>query len=205
MGVLDRVRTWLFPTSCVACDRPGIALCARCAPPPQAVVQFALGGVPAWALGPYEGALREAIVAMKRGERDPLDAFAALLDHLPIGTPLIPLPTSRGRVAQRGFDQALELARRVARRRALALVEPLVKHGRPQEGCGRHARLAAAGRFRLRPGVALPAEATLLDDVCTTGATLRDAAATLRAAGVAVAGIVVLARAGGTPSGAEWS
>jgi predicted amidophosphoribosyltransferase len=203
--VLDQVRTWLFPPACVACDAPGVALCARCAPAPQAVVRFALDGIPAHALGPYEGALREAIVAMKRGERDPLDAFAALLDRLTIVAPLIPLPTSRGRVAQRGFDQAVQLARRVAQRRALPLVEPLRKHGRPQEGRGRRARLAAAGRFRLRPGVALPATATLLDDVCTTGATLRDAAATLRAAGVAVTGIVVLARAGGTPSAAGWS
>jgi predicted amidophosphoribosyltransferase len=167
-------------------------------------VRFALDGIPAYALGVYEGALRDAIVAMKRGERDPLDAFAALLDRIPIDAPLVPLPTSRGRAAQRGFDQAVQLARRVARRRALPLVEPLRKHGRPQEGRGRRARLAAAGRFRLRPGVALPPVATLLDDVCTTGATLRDAAATLRAAGVRIAGIVVLARAGGTsPDGAR--
>jgi len=163
-------------------------------------VRFALDGVPAFALGSYEGVLRRAVVAMKRGERDPLAAFATLLAAAPLDGTLVPLPTSRARAAARGFDQAVELARRVARERGVPLAEPLVKRGRAQEGGGRRARLAATGRFRIRAGVPLPAEVTLLDDVCTTGATLRDAAWTLRAAGVVVRRIVVVARSAGTPS-----
>ncbi|HTW85619.1 MAG TPA: hypothetical protein VMD91_16235 [Candidatus Sulfotelmatobacter sp.] len=203
--MLDRLRALLFPPACVACDRAGPVLCAACAPPPGLAVHFALGAVPARALGPYEGPLRTAIVAMKRGLRDPLDAFAALLDAIPIDATLVPVPTSRARAAQRGFDQATQLVRRVARRRGLPAAELLRKHGRPQAGRDRAARLAAAGRFSLRRGVALPEAVTLLDDVCTTGATLIDAAATLRGAGVRIAGFVVLARAGGTPSDRERS
>lgn len=198
--MFDRLRGWLFPSVCVACERAGPALCAACAPPAGAALRFTLGTTPAQALGPYEGPLRAAILAMKEGRRDPLDAFAVLLDRLPIDATLVPVPTSRGRAAQRGFDQATQLVRRVARRRDLSSAELLRKHGRPQEGCGRQARLEAAGRFSLRRGVALPPAVTLLDDVCTTGATLVDAAATLRGAGVRVAGFIVLARAGGTPA-----
>ncbi|MBV9440032.1 MAG: hypothetical protein JOZ24_08595, partial [Candidatus Eremiobacteraeota bacterium] len=108
-----------------------------------------LDGVPAFALGAYEGALRRAIVAMKHGVRDPLDSFVELLDAAPIAGAIVPLPTTRSRAAQRGFDQAVELARRVARRRGVPCSELLRKRGRPQEGLGRTQRLHAAGRFAL--------------------------------------------------------
>ena len=190
------LRSWLFPPACAACDAPGPALCDGCAPRPCDAVRFAVDGIPAFALGRYEGPLRDAVVAMKRGERDPLDAFATLLDVAPISGALVPLPTTRRRAAQRGFDQAVELARRVAVRRGVPCRELLEKRGRPQEGRGRAARLAAVGRFRLR-SAAFPDGVTLLDDVCTTGATLRDAAATLGTAGVRVAAIVTVAKSDG--------
>jgi predicted amidophosphoribosyltransferase len=196
--VLTALRSWIFPSSCASCDRPGTALCARCAPAPSDAVRFAIDGVPAYALGPYEGALRAAVVAMKRGERDPLTAFAGLLDRAPIDGVLVPLPTTRRRAGERGFDQSVALGRLIARRRTIACAELLEKHGGAQAGRGRRERLAAGGRFRLRRGVNVPPLVTVFDDVCTTGATLRDALGVLRGAGAAVAGIVVLARAGGT-------
>ena len=195
--MIDFVRTWLFPPACVACDVPGPALCDRCAPAPRDAVAFSLDGIPAFALGAYEGALRRAVVAMKAGERDPLDAFAELLVvRAPLDGALVPLPTSRARRAGRGFDQSVELARRVAARRGVACAELLDKRGRAQEGRKRLERLAATGRFQLRAGVPLPDAVTLLDDVCTTGATARDAARVLRAAGVDVRRLVVVARSG---------
>ena len=163
-------------------------------------MSFDVDGVPGFAVGAYEGALRDAIVAMKRGERDPLDAFAALLDRAPLAGALVPLPTTRRRAAERGFDQGVALARLVAARHGVPLAHLLEKTGDPQAGLGRGARLAAAGRFRMRARRTepLPPVVTLLDDVCTTGATARDAVRLLRAAGVAVAGMVVVARASGT-------
>lgn len=156
-----------------------------------------LDGIPAFALGAYDGALRRAVIAMKAGERDPLDAFAELLAaRAPLDGALVPLPTSRARRAERGFDQSVELTRRVAAHRGVPCAELLDKRGSAQEGRKRLERLAATGRFRLRAGVPLPNVVTLLDDVCTTGATARDAARTLRAAGVDVRGIVVVARSG---------
>lgn len=193
--MLDVLRRWLFPPVCVACDAPGPALCAACAPRPGDAFAFAVHGVPAFALDEYDGALRRAIVAMKRGERDPLDAFTELLAaRAPVDGALVPLPTTRARVGERGFDQSVTLARAVAARRGVPCAELLVKRGAAQDGRSRHARLRAAGRFRLRTGVALPPLVTVLDDVCTTGTTLRDAISTLTAAGVAVRRVVVLAR-----------
>jgi predicted amidophosphoribosyltransferase len=157
-------------------------------------VHFTLDGVPAFALGSYAGTLREAIVAMKHGERDPIDAFATLLDAAPIEGALIPLPTTRARAAQRGFDQSVAIVRRVAERRGLPWADLLEKHGAPQAGRDRADRLRPAKRFALKHGIALPACVTVFDDVCTTGGTLTDALLTLREAGVEVRRIVVLAR-----------
>lgn len=184
----------LFPPACASCESPGSGLCASCAPAPHDALRFTVDRVPAFALGAYDGALRRAIVAMKHGLRDPLDPFVALLAAAPVDGVLVPLPTSRGRAAQRGFDQAVEIARRLAKRRNVSCVELLRKRGRPQAGRSRSERLTSSGRFALRGVLPHPAAVTLLDDVCTTGATLRDALATVRGAGIAVSRIVVLAR-----------
>lgn len=194
MDVLDVVRSWLFPPACAACDKPGPALCDACAPTPGDAIRFWVDGVPAFALGAYAGALREAIVAMKHGGRDPIDAFATLLDAAPIEGVLVPLPTTRSRAAQRGFDQSIAIVRRVAVRRQLGWANVLEKHGPPQAGRHREARLHPANRFLVRRGIALPARVTVFDDVCTTGGTLTDALLTLRRAGIEASRIVVLAR-----------
>lgn len=193
--MLHALRDLLFPIACAGCDAGGRGLCAACTPRASAGVHFMLDDVPAFALAPYEGAFRAAIVRMKRGLRDPLDDFAALLaERAALGPTVVPLPTTRRRAAQRGFDQADELAQRAARSGGLVVVRPLRKGGAPQAARGRAERLAAQGRFRL---VAPPPRGpvTLIDDVITTGATARDAIATLRAAGVRVVRVVALARA----------
>ena len=192
--MLELLRSWVFPSACEACDRPGPALCAACAPAVADAIHFAIDGIPATALGAYQGPLRDAILAMKRGARDPLVAFAQLLDAVTIEGVLVPLPTTAARAAERGFDQSIALARAVAARRALSWLELLDKHGPPQAGRGREGRLASSGRFRLKPGVALPPTVTLLDDVCTTGATIRDAVALLRTLHVSVERIILVAR-----------
>jgi predicted amidophosphoribosyltransferase len=193
------LRPWIFPVSCLGCGVRDSAFCAACGPGPHDRITGALANVTVTAAGTYDGLLRSAIVAMKSGERAYLDPFAALFAEL-IGpdVPLVPLPTSRGRCAMRGFDQAVELARRAAIRRGCAVHAVLAKRGAAQRGLGRAARLQAGGRFRLIPGADIPDVAIVVDDVWTTGATLGDGIATLRAAGVAVVGAVVLAR---TPAG----
>jgi len=188
------IRPWLFPVWCAGCGASGSGLCPACSTTahPAAIV---LDDLAIDAAGDYEGALREAILGLKRGERAYLDPLAALVAPLVApGTILVPAPTSRRRAAERGFDQARELAQRVARLRSGTVTDVLLKRGGAQHGRGRTERLTAHGRFALRPGVALPPRVLLLDDVLTTGATLHDAAATLAAAGCRVDGAVVVAR-----------
>jgi predicted amidophosphoribosyltransferase len=132
---------------------------------------------------------------MKRGERAYLEPLARLLAPLvAAGSVVIPVPTTRRRAAERGFDQARELARRAAGERDGVYLDVLEKHGSAQRGRGRGERLSARGRFVLRRGVDLPPCVVLIDDVITTGATLGDAAAVLREARCAVSRAVVVAR-----------
>jgi predicted amidophosphoribosyltransferase len=194
------IRPWLFPVWCVGCGEPDIGLCPACAAlvRPTAVMLECLAVA---AASDYEGAVRDAILAMKRGERAYLDPLAALLAPLvEWGSIIVPVPTTSRRAAERGFDQGRELARRVADLRSGTCEDVLVKRGSAQRGRGRRARLEAQGRFTVRRRVVVPSSAVLLDDVLTTGATLSDAAAALIAAGCHVDGAVVVAR---TPPGRE--
>lgn len=110
---------------------------------------------------------------------------------------LVPVPLHRARLRQRGYDQALELARPLASTLRLPLRTDLLRRIRATPA---QSQLDAAARRRnLRGafGVAagpLPAHVALVDDVMTTGATLHAAATALRRAGVARVDAWVCAR-----------
>jgi ComF family protein len=98
---------------------------------------------------------------------------------------LVPVPLHRARLRQRGYDQALELARPLATQLGLACLPALVRTRATPAQSG----LDAAARARNLHGAfvamaGLPAHVALVDDVMTTGATLHAATLALRRAGV---------------------
>ncbi len=154
------------------------------------------------AAGRYAGVLRSAILLYKRGRRDAGDALSALLadrvaDSLPANCVLVPVPTTRQRRGERGFDQGVRLARGLGTRTGLPVLLALAQvAGDAQRGRSRNARLAARGRFTcVAPDLIGGASVVLVDDVMTTGATLMDCACALERSGGIVAGAVVLAYA----------
>jgi predicted amidophosphoribosyltransferase len=100
------------------------------------------------------------------------------------GAVLVPIPTHPARRRRRGYDQAHVLARALAARTGLQVSACLRRTGGDarQLGAGRAQRLQD-GRLRVHCRGAGPEHAVLVDDVHTTGATLRAGAAALRAAG----------------------
>lgn len=183
------------------CREPGPPLCAPClrrTDPPPSTRMRQLGQV--HALFAYEGHGARIVQALKY--RDGRRLVAPLADHLarrwaevaPAAPGLVVtwVPTSGRRRRARGFDQSELLARAVARRLGAA-AEPLLRRrpGPAQTGLDRAGREAAAGYRALAP---TGAPVLLLDDVCTTGATLRAASAALAAAAVPPVGHLVVAR-----------
>lgn len=112
---------------------------------------------------------------------------------------LVPVPLHRQRLRQRGYDQALELARPLARALGIPLRDNLLRRIRATSAQSRLGRSERRRNLRhafcVREGASVPAHVTLFDDVMTTGATLEAAAQALHAAGACRVDAWVCARA----------
>ena len=111
---------------------------------------------------------------------------------------LLPIPLHATRLGRRGYDQALELARPLARALRIPVLTRTMLRTRataPQSELDARVRQRNLRRaFSIQAGTGLPDHVALVDDVMTTGATLREAAKALRRAGVARVDAWVCAR-----------
>ena len=181
----------MFQSRCAGCDRVGPVLCRTC--------RFSLAAPPAMPRGgdvvaalPFAGRPRDVLLGFKYGNRRQLaHHLAGLLVNRLLAEGVRPsevdvvtwAPTSRQRRHRRGFDQAELVARRVAAQLGLPCRRLLDRDGgsRPQTGLDRATRLHGPA-FRVSPA-AQGQRVLVIDDVVTTGSTLRSAEAALRSAG----------------------
>jgi ComF family protein len=230
----ERVVESLFPSRCVACREwcgsgevfcgvCGDALvaveepvCVRCGlplPRGHASGRRCLGCL---ALKPpydslrapwlYGGPLRDALLALKHGDRPQVGAGLGRLlgafvagEAEPSWEVVVPVPLHRRRSGERGYNQAALLAVRVARRLGLPLVEGgllRVRDTGSQRGRSRGARAdALRGAFEVaRPGRLSGRRVLLVDDVVTTGATAAACARALFRGGATAVHVRCLAR-----------
>ena len=147
-----------------------------------------------------------AIHAFKyQGQRDLNAELGQLLaDHwhepLPHNLLIIPVPLGQHRHWQRGYNQAAALAQSFAtliQRPMLATALQRTRETRPQVGLGLNERQQnVAQAFRVLPSAKIAERPLLLiDDVCTTGATLEACATALKTAGAASVWAYTLTRA----------
>ncbi len=210
MELLARVASFVAPPFCWACGAdaaPG-PLCGLCRTRlrplgPEPVV---LAGVDVWAAVAYEGPARALVSGLKyRGAVSLADPLAARIAACaPVGllgprVALVPVPLTRARRRRRGFNQAELLARALARRTGAQVVPCLERAGGAgrQVGRGRAERLSAVSGVTADTGRVPPGPVLIVDDVVTTGATVRACAAALGVAGVEVAGAIAYARTPG--------
>ena len=149
-------------------------------------------------VGDYAAPVDQLVLALKFGGQLPVaPLFGQLLADALRQLPrqawpelLTPVPLGRRRLAERGFNQALEIARPLSRRLGLPLAPRLL--ARARETAPQSLLTPGERRANLRHAFSLP-QASLeqvrgrhvgvVDDVLTTGATLEEIAATLKRCG----------------------
>ncbi len=184
--------------ACSRCGTPLVsdaaATCGDCLknePPFKRAVNFGL----------YDGVLRSAINLLKyRGIRRLSGPLSGMM--LGIGFPdvdaVIPVPLYEKRLRQREFNQSALLAANIARHIGAALVTGCllkIRDTPPQVGLRSRERIKnIRGAFDIRDGCRLRGRKVLLiDDVVTTGATVRECSRVLKKAGAGDIHVAALA------------
>jgi ComF family protein len=158
------------------------------------------------AAGLYEGALREAVLLLKRQPHlsehvETLLAAAAVRQPLNVSTRIVPVPLHRERVRTRGFNQASIIAHSLSRSLGLPVDEETLlrvsasdKYRAGLDAKGRHETVAGAFAVR-HPRLVQNEDILLVDDVFTTGATVSACAGALLGAGAGNVRVLTVARA----------
>jgi ComF family protein len=214
-GWLFHLERALFAPHCILCGGAGSGrdLCAGCAADlpynaeacPRCALPAAGGRTcgaclarpPAWdaafSLLRYDPPGDELLKALKFGRRLAIgrvlgELMAERLGERPRPDRLIPMPLHPARECERGFNQAIELARPVARALDVPLDSDICRRVRAtaaQSGLDLRARRRnVRGAFALRRRLAAT-HVAIVDDIVTTGATAAALAQTLRRAGAA--------------------
>lgn len=155
-------------------------------------------------IGPYQGLLRDAIHRFKYRNDINLDRpLGSLLSRKveytirPVDL-VVPVPLHKIKLRQRGYNQSTLLARQIAKQLKWTFVGDLLVRTRPdppqKELAARDRTKNVKNAFALQRQLA-DERVLLVDDVMTTGATARECARTLAAAGAASVDVAVLARA----------
>ncbi|MGN1422861.1 MAG: ComF family protein [Oscillospiraceae bacterium] len=156
----------------------------------------------------YSGAAREAVHRLKDGSYGySAEAFGVLMTEV-VGEnirgydALAPVPSSFGSILRRGYAPAEYIAREMSRRSGVRVLTALsatrVKSEQKRLSASQR-RENASGAFELSDeNIIRGKKILLIDDICTTGATLSACAELLRKAGAAQVGGAVFAKTVGS-------
>lgn len=224
---LNSTRRWLFPYRCLACAAPAEMrdlckdchhdlipcrpackccalpltedglLCGECQRQPpffdRTIAAFHYQGIMAWLIQglKFRGKLIHANLLSEL-------LGAALVPH--IESPpqlLLPVPLHRSRLRERGYNQAVELARPIAKKWSIPMRYPgqRIVATDNQSGLSRNQRrknVKNAFHISLPPDITRVA---IVDDVMTTGSTVNELARVLKQSGAVHVEVWVCARA----------
>lgn len=178
---------------CVVCRRPtgSMWLCKSCRTPYER----------AWLVGNRGGVLQRLIgdykfQRAKSGYKDLGDLLLAVLPELPAETVIVPVPTVSSHIRERGYDHIMLIAKYISRSRGLKIQKLLYRRtDTKQRQATAGQRIAQAKEaFEVKGNINPKIPYLLLDDVVTTGATIKYASEGLRAAGAKHIWVAAIAR-----------
>jgi ComF family protein len=195
--------TTLSPAHCLCCAQPfpdstSIHLCGNCLkrPPAFSIVHAA---------GLYQGCIKDAVHRLKyRNQVTLARPLGQLLGKIVeaagdfVPDCIVPVPLHPDRLRQRGYNQALEVARPIAQQLNVPINTGLLQRIRktpPQQGLTaieRKNNLRNAFNLTTTPSAQ---RILLVDDVMTTGETVRECCRTLLVGGVREVQVAVVGRA----------
>jgi ComF family protein len=226
----------VYPPRCAGCGRMGTSFCERCQaqvefivppvcrlcgrPQPKEGICSRCRALPSsldaiLTVGLFSGPLRHAVHALKYKNNATLAAplGALMVDlwrqgDLPHADLIVPVPLHSRREAERGYNQAILLARALGRGVGVPVDESTLIRQRPtppQVGLSlAQRRENVEGAFACR-GDLRGKSVVVVDDVCTTGATLEACAASARVGGADAVWAFTLARARWDPAHGDFT
>jgi ComF family protein len=218
--MLDNLLAMVAPHHCSGCKIRGTLLCANCkydiiSEPFLACISCGSGiasrrGIcdscnvsyqRAWCVADRRDHLQQLIddykfTNVQAAHRPLADLLHDHLPELPPETVIVPVPTVSSHVRQRGYDHMLLIAKRLGQLRTFDVHTKLVRRtNTKQRGAGAHERTTNAKAAFINRGQ-LDANVTylLIDDVVTTGATVKYATQALLDAGATTVWVASISR-----------
>lgn len=200
MGTFAEVSQLLFPSRCFGCQRLGISICSDCRSNwhphyyksvfDSLLVHSALLYTPT--------ASRIILAAKESGEKGAdeliIDAMLHVLTKKSFDTSLsrlVPIPSSKAAQRRRGRSFIVDLVSQISDRTGIPMVDCLQVSRKVKDQSGLHRDERAtnlAGAFSLTSQVR--GDLILIDDVVTTGATLKEAVRAVNSQGFHAVGSV---------------
>jgi ComF family protein len=133
---------------------------------------------------------------LQAANRSLSDLLLNIVPELPAQTIVVPVPTVSSHIRERGYDHMLLIARRFAVSRHLRLAKALGRttDTKQRQASARQRIAQAKAAFEVTEDIVTGVPYLLIDDVMTTGATIKYAVQALKRAGATQVWVAVIAR-----------
>lgn len=178
---------------CIVCECPTLSkcLCNSCNMPYER----------AWVVGERNGALQRLIGLYKferarSGYKILGDLLLEVLPELPDNTVIVPIPTVSSHIRERGYDHIMLIARYIARQRGLKCKPLLLRKTstKQRQASSSERERQAKQAFLVNPKLDPEIPYLIIDDVFTTGSTIKYSAKALSEAGAKQIWVAIIAR-----------
>ena len=183
----------LFPERCVGCSRTsnlGALLCRKCSEEWKRPIHNKIEGVPLVASAYYSLSISHIVLKAKENNDSRARRVLATFIAEQINAPhiLLPIPSSAAANRRRGFDHAFLLAKEVAQLTGSQVWQGLRTNRKVKDQTKlRHDQrfINLAGAYSLTGGNQPSGALVVIDDLVTSGASLREALRALKSAQIA--------------------